>query len=94
MAQKIVEIKQGNKNSYMLDYKEEMEDDCIIITSTLKIPFAQNSMKRKILQAWKSEKSPLLIELQKFYKNHSVELKEEKCSKYYEDFIGKIKEYE
>lgn len=70
---------------YSCNYEEykNKDENCIEITATMKIDLNSKAAKNKLYKAWKKDKSPLLIELQRFFREHETMKKEGKTGNYY-----------
>lgn len=76
----------GISKNYKYEYIEfeNIDENCIEIKATMKIDLNSKAAKNKLYKSWKKDKSPLLTQLQEFFRNHETDKKEGKTGRIYE----------
>ncbi len=79
-------IFKGISKYYKYDYIEfeNIDENCIEIKATMKIDLNSKAAKNKLYKSWKKDKSPLLTQLQEFFRDHEIDKKEGKKGRIYE----------
>lgn len=81
----IKRIEGGAKETYCYKYLEEIDEEknIVLINAEMKIDLNSKAAKNKLNKAWSKDKSPLLIELQRIFREHEIDKKEKDFSKWY-----------
>lgn len=81
----ILKISRGNEN-FLTEYEEykDLDNNCIIINSKMKIDLNSKASIQRLNKAYKKDKSPLLLELQSFFKEHEKNKAEKTENNFYD----------